>query len=132
MHDATTLAVPRAARLEGWKADLAASLLAALVMVATQAAAGFPTLFDSGGDNDSVMRLVQIRDWLEARSLAWQARADRVGSYLHRLKAARGRLVPYLFGVVDVNLVLVALHRFGLPNEIDPYQLRAWVETLVK
>ena len=58
MATATTLAVARPSRLEGWKADLGASLLAALLLVVAQAAAGFPTLFDSGGDNDGMMRLV--------------------------------------------------------------------------
>lgn len=64
MVTATTLAVARPSRLEGWKAELGASLLAALLLVVAQAAAGFPTLFDSGGDNDGMMRLTQIRDWL--------------------------------------------------------------------
>ncbi len=77
-------------------------------------------------------RLVQARDELEARYHASQARAEAVGAYRDRMRAARGRLVPYLCGVVDVNLILVALHRFGLPSEIDPNQLRVWVETLVK
>jgi hypothetical protein len=77
-------------------------------------------------------RLVQVRDALEARYLYWQAKADQVGAYLRRQRAARGRLVPYLLGIVDVNLVFAAMHRFGLPAEFDPNQLRVWVETLVK
>lgn len=48
----------------GWRVDLPAAIAVACVMVVVQAASGFPTLHNSGGDNDSLMRLVQIRDWL--------------------------------------------------------------------
>ncbi|MEQ1951332.1 GtrA family protein [Mesorhizobium sp. CN2-181] len=67
MVNATTLAAARPSRLEGWKADLGASLLVALLLVLVQAANGFPTLFDSAGDNDGMMRLAQIRDWLDGQ-----------------------------------------------------------------
>lgn len=57
------------ARLEGWRLELLASLGVALILVALQAAQGFPTLYDLDGDNDSMMRLVQIRDLLAGQ--AW-------------------------------------------------------------
>ena len=77
-------------------------------------------------------RLVQARDVLEARYLGWEARSDRVGALVGRLRAAKGRLVPYLFGVVDVTLVLVALHLLGLPHGVKPDEVRSWAEALVK
>lgn len=51
----------------GWRLDLLAAILAACVMVGVQAVSGFPTLHSSGGDNDSMMRLVQIRDWVSGQ-----------------------------------------------------------------
>ena len=77
-------------------------------------------------------RLVQVRDVLETRYLGWQARAERVGSTLTRLRSAKGLFVPYLCGVVDVALVLVALHTLGLPHGLNPDQVRTWAEVLVK
>ena len=59
----STVILPRrAARLPMPVADALVALAIALALVAWHAAAGFPTLADSGGDNDSVMRLVRIRD----------------------------------------------------------------------
>jgi hypothetical protein len=77
-------------------------------------------------------RLVQVRDALEARYHGWQARADRVDALLTRLRRAKGRLVPYLCGVADVALVLVALHLLGLPHGLSPDQVRTWAQSLVK
>src|SRR5688572_14069354 len=77
-------------------------------------------------------RLVQVRDVLEARYLGWQARAERVGSTLTRLRSAKGLFVPYLCGVVDVALVLLALHTLGLPHGLNPDQVRTWAEVLLK
>lgn len=45
------------------------ALAAALLMLAYHAAAGFPSLADPGGDNDSLLRLVQVRDLLAGQ--AW-------------------------------------------------------------
>lgn len=53
-----------AAAPRGFAGDAPAAALAALASVAASAAAGFPTLALPGGDNDSLMRLVQVRDLL--------------------------------------------------------------------
>lgn len=44
--------------------DAAVAVGAAALMLVMHALRGFPTLADSKGDNDSVMRLVQVRDLL--------------------------------------------------------------------
>jgi len=44
--------------------DVLAALAATLVMLAAGAASGFATLTDMGGDNDSMLRLVEVRDLL--------------------------------------------------------------------
>ncbi|MEW6629845.1 MAG: GtrA family protein [Pseudomonadota bacterium] len=47
-----------------WQSDLALALIATLVVLAINAATGFRGLFDAGGDNDSLLQLVQVRDLL--------------------------------------------------------------------
>ncbi|UVK42803.1 GtrA family protein [Mesorhizobium sp. AR07] len=47
-----------------WRADLMLALLATLGMLAVNAFAGFPALTDAGGDNDNLLRLVEVRDLL--------------------------------------------------------------------
>jgi hypothetical protein len=47
-----------------WQRDLILALVAALLSVAVQAANGFPTLTSPRGDNDSMLRLVEVRDLL--------------------------------------------------------------------
>jgi len=44
--------------------DLALVLVATLVMVAVSALSGFRDLTDAGGDNDNLLRLVEVRDML--------------------------------------------------------------------
>ncbi|PSJ62199.1 polysaccharide biosynthesis protein GtrA [Pseudaminobacter soli (ex Li et al. 2025)] len=44
--------------------DIAFALVATLLMLAVHAASGFRTLSDFGGDNDSLLRLVEVRDLL--------------------------------------------------------------------
>src|SRR5689334_801391 len=47
-----------------WKSDLVLALLAALLGFAFNAWAGFGQLTDAGGDNDNLLRLVEVRDLL--------------------------------------------------------------------
>jgi len=47
-----------------WKSDLALALLAALLALAAEAWAGFGSLTNAGGDNDNLLRLVEVRDLL--------------------------------------------------------------------
>lgn len=47
-----------------WRKDLGLALIAALVMVAVGASGGFRELTNAGGDNDSLLRLVEVRDLL--------------------------------------------------------------------
>ncbi|WP_322417288.1 GtrA family protein [Mesorhizobium huakuii] len=44
--------------------DLALALVATLVMIAVSALSGFRDLTDAGGDNDNLLRLVEVRDML--------------------------------------------------------------------
>lgn len=64
MTDYASVAPGEAPRLTGWRMDLFAVICAMLAVVAFQAIQGFPTLADSNGDNDSLMRLVEVRDLL--------------------------------------------------------------------
>ncbi|BCM21940.1 GtrA family protein [Mesorhizobium sp. J8] len=48
----------------GWKNDLPLALCATLVVLAINAVSGFPTLANYGADNDSMLRLVEVRDLL--------------------------------------------------------------------
>lgn len=47
-----------------WRADLILALLATLGFLAVNAWAGFPALTNAGGDNDDLLRLVEVRDLL--------------------------------------------------------------------
>ncbi|RWC56539.1 GtrA family protein [Mesorhizobium sp.] len=47
-----------------WRFDIALALLATLGFLAVNASAGFPALIDAGGDNDNLLRLVEVRDLL--------------------------------------------------------------------
>lgn len=47
-----------------WKSDIAFALLAALLLLALNAHAGFPQLANPAGDNDSLLQLVEARDLL--------------------------------------------------------------------
>ncbi len=47
-----------------WKTDLGLALLAVLVALAVNAWTGFRPLTDAGGDNDNLLRLVEVRDLL--------------------------------------------------------------------
>ncbi|MBZ9871584.1 GtrA family protein [Mesorhizobium sp. BR1-1-9] len=51
-----------------WRNDLAFALIAVLVLVAINACTGFRELTDAGGDNDSLLRLVEVRDLLAGQS----------------------------------------------------------------
>ncbi len=53
-----------ASRRPAWPRDLGLSFAICLFVYATYALAGFPTLADPAGDNDSMLRLVEIRDLL--------------------------------------------------------------------
>lgn len=50
-----------------WKSDLLLALFAALAGLALNAATGFRGLADAGGDNDSLLQLVQVRDMLNGQ-----------------------------------------------------------------
>lgn len=52
-----------------WRNDLVLAAGAVLVLLAVGACAGFPTLADARGDNDSLLRLVEVRDLLAGQ--AW-------------------------------------------------------------
>lgn len=45
-----------------WRSDVALGVVVSLFAFGVHAASGFPTLSSLGGDNDSMLRLVQIRD----------------------------------------------------------------------
>jgi hypothetical protein len=55
---------PDFSRWTPWQRDLALACLVSLIVLAIHAFQGFPQLANPGGDNDSVMRMVEVLDWL--------------------------------------------------------------------
>lgn len=75
--------------------------------------------------------LVQKRDILEGRYYWWRAWADKLGRLVGRMRAWKGKKLPYTMGAIDVWLVLYAIDRFGVFQFLSPRQLldsiRAWL-----
>src|SRR5262245_6324362 len=61
---ADTIMPQKLARPASWRTDAALAVVVALLALCLHAVSGFPTLAASHGDNDSLLRLVQIRDLL--------------------------------------------------------------------
>jgi len=68
--------------------------------------------------------LVEKRDRAEGRYAAWQTRSEKLTAAVRRVRAWKGRLVPYLLGVADVALVLT------LFRLVDPVTLSRVLERI--
>jgi hypothetical protein len=75
--------------------------------------------------------LAQKRDALETRQYRWQRAAERLSATLRRLRAWKGRKLPYTFGVVDVALVLCLVDHLGFSQYVSLTALQQMVERLL-
>ena len=83
-----------------WRTDVLATLAATLVMLAAHGASGFSSLSDMGGDNDSLLRLVEVRDLLGGQG--WFD--------LHQYRMGpEGGFVMHWSRLVDAPLALIVL-----------------------
>ncbi|TPI36648.1 GtrA family protein [Mesorhizobium sp. B3-1-6] len=84
----------------GWKNDLLLALCATLVVLTINAVSGFPTLANYGADNDSMLRLVEVRDLLGGQG--WFD--------LHQYRmGASGGFVMHWSRLVDTPLALIIM-----------------------
>ena len=67
--------------------------------------------------------LAQKRDRVEARYLAWRARADRLGRWADRVRAWKGQKLPYALGVLDVGVLLTAADFLGFGDRVNAHRL---------
>lgn len=75
--------------------------------------------------------LVQKRDRLEDKHHAWQAFADTLGRSVTRIRAWRGKKLPYTFGAVDVWLLLYAIDYFGAGDYLSARRLVQAVTSII-
>jgi hypothetical protein len=62
-----TAAAPRVSRWKPWQQDLGLALLVAAAVVLVHAAQGFPLIYGPNADNDSLMRMVEVLDFLSGQ-----------------------------------------------------------------
>lgn len=90
----------------GWKHDLLLAFCATLLVLAINAISGFPTIADLGADNDSMLRLVEVRDLLAGQN--WFD--------LHQYRMGlTGGFVMHWSRLVDtpIALIIMAFHALG-------------------
>jgi hypothetical protein len=67
--------------------------------------------------------LAQKRDRVEARYAAWQERADKITRFTARVRAWKGRKLPYAFGVLDVATALAVVDYLGFAEYVNTHTL---------
>jgi hypothetical protein len=67
MPSETSNFFPSRAAAGGWRSEMGLAVIATIVVLALNAFGGFETLSDFRGDNDSLMRLVQVRDLIDGQ-----------------------------------------------------------------
>jgi len=75
-------------------------------------------------------KLVQKRDALEGRLLSRMKVAEKLGHWLNRLRAWKGKKLPYTLGALDIWLVLSAIDMAGMSQYFNARMLVEWVMTL--
>lgn len=73
-----------------------------------------PDPFVAARQQFELARLAMCRDRLETRYGLWQRRSEHLAGVTRWLSNYRGKVLPYLLGVVDVALVLVAVTYLGI------------------
>jgi hypothetical protein len=68
-------------------------------------------------------RLVQERDQLEQRYVAWQHRADRLRRWAAGLRDWKGKKLPYTLGALDVACVLGVIDWLGFGEYVNARRL---------
>jgi hypothetical protein len=68
-------------------------------------------------------RLVQRREEVEQRYVAWQQFADRFGHTLARVRGWKGRKLPYSFGMLDVAGLLYVVDYLGVGQYVSVRRL---------
>ena len=76
-------------------------------------------------------RLVENRDRMKEKFLAWQGWAEGVGRASAKVAGWKGRTVPYLCGAIDLGVVLGALHLLGFPHGLSLDGVKDWAKHLV-
>ncbi|CAM5451204.1 hypothetical protein MAUB1S_07597 [Mycolicibacterium aubagnense] len=104
----------------GWRRDLGWALVVALVALAISALGGFKTMSNSNGDNDSLLRLVEVRDFM-----AGQGWFD-----LHQYRMGpEGGFVMHWSRLVDALLsgLILAAKAVGMPTWLaEGFAKAAW------
>lgn len=63
--------------------------------------------------------LIQKRDRLESKSLAWQRTAERLAQVVESVRSWKGRKLPYTFGVLDVSVLLGLIDYLGVGEALS-------------
>jgi hypothetical protein len=72
--------------------------------------------------------LVQKRDRIEAKHVAWQQFSEKFGRLIVRLRDWKGKKLPYTLGVVDVSCVLCVIDYLGVGEYVS---VRRLIELIV-
>jgi hypothetical protein len=75
--------------------------------------------------------LAQKRDRMETRYGAWHRRAERLGKFRQRMRAWKGRKLPYTFGALDVAATLGLIDYFGAGQYLNARHLVETVTSLL-
>jgi predicted aminopeptidase len=74
--------------------------------------------------------LADKRDKMEAKYLTWHGRAERLSKLRQRLRAWKGRKLPYTFGVLDVTGALALIDYLGAGHYLNARHLVEMVTSL--
>lgn len=75
--------------------------------------------------------LAQKRDRMETMYSSWHKRAERLGKVRQRLRAWKGRKLPYTFGVLDVLGALSLIDALGAGQYLNARHLLETVTSLI-
>jgi len=64
-------------------------------------------------------QLVEKRERLEQKHFRWQLLADKLNRWLTRLRAWKGRKIPYTLGALDVWLVMSVVDKLGAGQYVN-------------
>ena len=64
-------------------------------------------------------QLVEQRDRIEQKYVAWQQAADKVGRAVARVRDWKGKKLPYTFGILDVSGALWAIDYLGVGEYVS-------------